>query len=268
MVAATAVAPGSLPSDLLVARVVEHLPAPAVTRADTDASLPFVHYERIQAGDTLQAMFNRLRIDDAAALAQLSGSDAGRRHCVSCARRPFGDGGSLAGRPPAQFRCRSAIPALRSFSSVATAIRAARVERIPPRPAWSRCPGTITHSLFGATDDAGLPDNVATQLATIFGTWIDFHTDLRKGDRFNVVHEAIYEEGNLVRAGASSPPSSSTTANATRWCSTRAERQGTVLQRRRHEPAAGLPCARRWSSPGQLELRSPPASDPRQLAQP
>ena len=79
VVAATAVAPGSLPSDLLVARVVEHLPAPAVTRADTDASLPFVHYERIQAGDTLQAMFNRLRIDDAAALAQLSGSDAGRK---------------------------------------------------------------------------------------------------------------------------------------------------------------------------------------------
>jgi murein DD-endopeptidase MepM/ murein hydrolase activator NlpD len=61
--------------------------------------------------------------------------------------------------------------------------------------------GTITHSLFGATDAAGLPDNVATQLATIFGTWIDFHTDLRKGDRFNVVYEAIYEEGNPVRAG-------------------------------------------------------------------
>ncbi len=61
--------------------------------------------------------------------------------------------------------------------------------------------GTVTHSLFGATDDAGLPDNVATQLATIFGTWIDFHTDLRKGDRFNVVYEAIYEEGNPVRAG-------------------------------------------------------------------
>ena len=44
--------------------------AGAVTRADTDASLPFVHYERIQAGDTLQAMFNRLRIDDAAALVE------------------------------------------------------------------------------------------------------------------------------------------------------------------------------------------------------
>lgn len=40
VVAATAVAPGSLPSDLLVERVVEALPAPAVTRTGTDASLP------------------------------------------------------------------------------------------------------------------------------------------------------------------------------------------------------------------------------------
>jgi murein DD-endopeptidase MepM/ murein hydrolase activator NlpD len=61
--------------------------------------------------------------------------------------------------------------------------------------------GVIRSSLFGATDAAGVPDNVATQMAEIFGTWIDFHTDLRKDDRFNVIYEAIYEEGNPVRAG-------------------------------------------------------------------
>jgi murein DD-endopeptidase MepM/ murein hydrolase activator NlpD len=61
--------------------------------------------------------------------------------------------------------------------------------------------GTVEHSLFGATDAAGVPDNVATQMAEIFGTEIDFHADLRKDDRFNVIYEMLYEEGNPVRAG-------------------------------------------------------------------
>ena len=38
-------------------------------------------------------------------------------------------------------------------------------------------------------------------MAEIFGTEIDFHTDLRKDDRLNVVYETFYEDGNAVRAG-------------------------------------------------------------------
>ena len=41
--------------------------------------------------------------------------------------------------------------------------------------------GEIQFSLFGATDDAGVPDSVAIQLAEIFGGDIDFHRDLRRG---------------------------------------------------------------------------------------
>jgi murein DD-endopeptidase MepM/ murein hydrolase activator NlpD len=49
---------------------------------------------------------------------------------------------------------------------------------------------TIRHSLFGAADDAGIPDSVAIELANIFGGDIDFHRDLRKGGRFSVIYEA------------------------------------------------------------------------------
>ena len=42
---------------------------------------------------------------------------------------------------------------------------------------------TIDSSLFAATDGAGIPDAIALQLVRIFGTDIDFHVDLRKGDR-------------------------------------------------------------------------------------
>lgn len=61
--------------------------------------------------------------------------------------------------------------------------------------------GTIRHSLFGATDEAGLPDSVASKLVDLFGTEIDFHTDLRKGDSFSVVYETIYDEGSSIRSG-------------------------------------------------------------------
>ena len=43
--------------------------------------------------------------------------------------------------------------------------------------------GTIRTSLFAATDEAGIPDAVATQLAEIFATDIDFHRELRSAAR-------------------------------------------------------------------------------------
>jgi murein DD-endopeptidase MepM/ murein hydrolase activator NlpD len=61
--------------------------------------------------------------------------------------------------------------------------------------------GEIETSLFGATDDAGISDGIAIQLADIFGGDLDFHRDLREGDRFAVVFEAFYYGGRVVRSG-------------------------------------------------------------------
>lgn len=58
--------------------------------------------------------------------------------------------------------------------------------------------GTITSNLFTATDEAGIPDAVAVQLADIFSTEIDFHRELRKGDSFAVVYEALTADGEVV----------------------------------------------------------------------
>ncbi|MFZ3086731.1 MAG: peptidoglycan DD-metalloendopeptidase family protein [Methylotenera sp.] len=59
----------------------------------------------------------------------------------------------------------------------------------------------IKSSLFGATDDANIPDHVAIQLADIFESEIDFHTDLRRGDHFNVIYEGHYNQGELLKTG-------------------------------------------------------------------
>lgn len=61
--------------------------------------------------------------------------------------------------------------------------------------------GTITSSLFGATDEARLPDTVAAQLAEIFSTDIDFHRELRKGDTFSVVFEGLSADDQPVPWG-------------------------------------------------------------------
>ena len=59
----------------------------------------------------------------------------------------------------------------------------------------------IVDSLFGATDDAGIPDQIALQIADIFSSEIDFHDDLRPGDYFNVVYEAFYNAGEMMKLG-------------------------------------------------------------------
>ncbi|HKB73204.1 MAG TPA: peptidoglycan DD-metalloendopeptidase family protein [Burkholderiales bacterium] len=61
--------------------------------------------------------------------------------------------------------------------------------------------GEIKTSLFAATDATGIPDAIAVQLADIFGGDVDFHRDLRRGDRFGVVFETFYHGGKTVRFG-------------------------------------------------------------------
>ena len=58
--------------------------------------------------------------------------------------------------------------------------------------------GTIASSLFAATDDAQIPDAVAVQIAEIFSADIDFHRELRKGDTFSVVYEALTADGEPI----------------------------------------------------------------------
>jgi murein DD-endopeptidase MepM/ murein hydrolase activator NlpD len=61
--------------------------------------------------------------------------------------------------------------------------------------------GSITSSLFNDGSKAGLTDRMTMELAEIFGYDVDFALDLRQGDRFAVVYEAIYKEGKRIRFG-------------------------------------------------------------------
>lgn len=61
--------------------------------------------------------------------------------------------------------------------------------------------GEITSSLYGSTDAAGVPDQVASQIAEIFSGEIDFYRDLHRGDRFRVVYETYGHDGMVAHTG-------------------------------------------------------------------
>jgi murein DD-endopeptidase MepM/ murein hydrolase activator NlpD len=61
--------------------------------------------------------------------------------------------------------------------------------------------GMIESSLFLAGKRAGLNDAMIMKLANIFGWDIDFVLDIRKGDRFMLVYEKLYRDGEFLRDG-------------------------------------------------------------------
>lgn len=61
--------------------------------------------------------------------------------------------------------------------------------------------GVIKTTLYDAIDDAGIPESAVGQLNDLFSGDIDFHHDLRKGDRFTVMYDMTYSNGALLRTG-------------------------------------------------------------------
>lgn len=62
--------------------------------------------------------------------------------------------------------------------------------------------GEIASSLYAAAKSAGLSDNMVLRLASIFGWDIDFALDIRRGDRFALVYEEVFRDGEFLRDGA------------------------------------------------------------------
>jgi len=61
--------------------------------------------------------------------------------------------------------------------------------------------GVIDSSLFLAAHKAGLADNLTMELAGIFAWDVDFALDIRKGDRFTVLYEELYLDGENIGGG-------------------------------------------------------------------
>ncbi|MDO5692295.1 MAG: M23 family metallopeptidase [Pseudomonadota bacterium] len=76
-----------------------------------------------------------------------------------------------------------------------------RVETAPLMASQRIASGVIRGTLYAATDEVRLPDSVTKQLTEIFGSDVDFHRGLHRGDRFSLVYETLEADGEPVRAG-------------------------------------------------------------------
>lgn len=76
-----------------------------------------------------------------------------------------------------------------------------RIIERPIETRIARASGVIDDSLYMAAKEAGLSDPLTMKLAHIFAWDIDFVYDIRAGDRFYLIYEELYREGDKLRDG-------------------------------------------------------------------
>jgi murein DD-endopeptidase MepM/ murein hydrolase activator NlpD len=202
MVAAFGTAPTTAEIAPILRPVVEELARPALEPIDTAGDV-FVREERIQRGDTVATLLARLGADGDDALAYLRSE---RR--AAPIFRQMSPGKAVTAKVSRDGTLLSLVFPLNGGKDQALAIERDANNRfqvseqaLPLETHVLMKSAEIRHSLFGATDAAGIPDSIATQLADIFGGDVDFHRDIRKGDRFSVIFESISHLGKPVRTG-------------------------------------------------------------------
>jgi murein DD-endopeptidase MepM/ murein hydrolase activator NlpD len=201
MVAAFGTAPGTLEIERVQQIRVESLEPQYGTSLEL-AGASFAREERIQRGDTVVALLGRLGVTEAKALELLRSNAA-----AAPIFRQLSPGKTVSARVGAAGELQSLIFPLNGGADKALVVEGAdgtvkvTEQALPLDTQVVMKTAEIRYSLFGATDAAGIPDSVATGLADIFGGDIDFHRDLRKGDRFSVVFESISHQGKMVRTG-------------------------------------------------------------------
>ncbi len=178
--------------------VIEDISLP-LTATVASNSTSFWRNERIQRGDTVAELLRRLNVEDQAA------SDFLRKNKAAEGLRQLAVGKEVQ----AETDANGALLALRYPGNDASQIVIEKdgnsfKSRTLPAQTEKHVQirtGEIKTNLFAATDEAGLPDPAANQLVDIFGGDIDFHRDLRKGDKFTVIYEMNYVNGEPVRTG-------------------------------------------------------------------
>ena len=198
VVAAFGIAPDTVPEPIELQHVVEDIALPAASAA-TSEDTQYWREERIQRGDTVASILARLNVDDVEALTYLLQAKDVRSlyqlmpgHTIRVVTTEEGQLNSLSYVNTAGRR----LHVVRGESGFSSS------EELPPTQQWvMQSSGQIETSLFAATDSSGIPEMVALQLAEIFSSDIDFHRDLRRGDRFSVVYEALAADGEFVGFG-------------------------------------------------------------------
>ena len=164
---------------------------------------PLVAEERIRRGDTLVGLLERMGVNTAG-LATFLGQDKTARNLVNLRAGRVLTVQQTADGDLQWLRYKSGIDEDSQESILVQKLNGQFVSKLESVNFEKQIvfrSGRIESSLFAAADKAGMPDSVAIQLTEIFGSDIDFHRELQKGDEFKVVYEDLTLEGRSARSG-------------------------------------------------------------------
>ena len=177
---------------------IEEIALPAVAPGIT-AAASFWRNELVRRGDTVDELLRRLNVEDTNASCYLRTAAAAE----TFRKLPVGK------EVQAETNASGGLLSLRFLSaSGAQIVIEKRGNEFQTRTFQAQLEkrlfvrtGEIKTSLYAATDEADLPEAAANQLTEIFSGDIDFHHDLKRGDKFTVVYEMAYSNGALVYTG-------------------------------------------------------------------
>jgi len=181
------------------ALVIEPLTIPPFVPADASGNDVYWHEARYERGDTFAALLTRLNVahtDIVELLKRHSGSKPFRSlRPGMLVQAQTSQEGALLG-----LRYNAGRESVLGFERDGDEFKAIdESTELITRLVFKS--GEVRSSLFAAADDAGLPDSVTMQLADIFSGDVDFHRDLKRGDRFAVVYEVFHHDGRPLRTG-------------------------------------------------------------------
>ncbi len=193
-----------LPQRLIVERVVPH-GLEAQLEALAGYQLSLTRADLTRASDSAEKLLGRLGVLDDSAAAFLRSDATARRVLTGRSGKMVqvhtGEDGRLVeliARYPAERSEQVLTHFTRLTMSRVAEQWQARIETAELAHQVRLGSGTIQSSLFGAADEARIPDAIAIQMAEVFSGDIDFHRELRKGDTFSVVYESLTADGEPI----------------------------------------------------------------------
>ncbi len=200
MVAAFGVAPSTVVYSGDITEVADILPAPPVELVLPDTGI-HAREIRVRRGDTVSGLLADLSVHDQQIRQFLNGSPE-----ANALFRQLAPGKTISVQVDAEGALHALLFPLNGERDTALRIErtdsgyAADIRELSRETHLRMQSAVIRHSLFGAADEAGIPDAIAVDLAEIFAGDIDFHRDLRQGDRFSVIYEMASHQGKPLRS--------------------------------------------------------------------
>ena len=201
IVAAFGIAPSTRPENVQVQIVEQALPFPeALLELNEKARTVYSRQEVVRRGDTVAALLTRMQANDPSAVDFFKTDSTAKSIYQTLVpgrvvETRVTEEGEMLG-----LRMRMSSGSVLKVFKIGDELTSLE-ETLPLDKRVIFKSGRIKSSLFAATDSADIPDGIATQLAKLFATEIDFHHDIQKDDQFAVAYEAYFDGADPIRVG-------------------------------------------------------------------